>query len=183
MRIGKPIYNWDKWRLPIDTVVIHHSSSSPTISEIEISAVHLLNLYIKQFMTDEDVKNTAIYSGHYPPGANTDTKNMTFASYHYLIRPNGKVIELNHKSAFLWHAGNLDINRRSVGIVFAGKFTGNKRPTEKAIESFKKLKSQEFKNIEAERIFGHCEVIKKEILGTTECPGESLAMWKKYLLS
>jgi hypothetical protein len=183
LRLGSNGYKWDQWRLPVDSIVIHHSSSSPTISVNEISAIHLLNLYVKQFSTDEDVINQLMYSGHYTPGKEKTSENMTFASYHYLIRPNGKILKLNENESFLWHAGNLDINRRSIGIVFAGKFIGKKEPTQKAIEAFKKLRSGQFSHIKDERIFGHKEVIKKEILGETSCPGDSFSNWKAKLIN
>lgn len=178
--IGDSGYNWDQWRLPIDAVVIHHTSSSPTISLNELNVVGL-RLFIEQFLKDEDVINTPLYSGHYWYGKPRTKENMTFVSYHYLIRPNGRIIQLVEDSANLWHAGNLEINRKSIGIALAGKFI-DKDPSIEAINSVAKIIREH--KISKDRVFGHNEVIKKEILGETECPGSGfINIWKPKLLS
>ncbi|OGC50247.1 hypothetical protein A2716_03495 [candidate division WWE3 bacterium RIFCSPHIGHO2_01_FULL_40_23] len=181
--LGNKWYNWDQHRLPIDTIVLHHTSSSPTISLLELSAVELLNLYVKQYMTDEDVKDQKIFSGHYYLNKPEDKNAMTFTSYHYLIRPGGKVTKIVEDSAFLWHAGNLDINKRSIAIAFAGKFINGEKPSKIALEVCAKLIKETYGFIQKDRIFGHCEVIRKDILGETICPGESfISNWKQRLL-
>lgn len=181
--LGSDGYNWDQWRLPIDTIVIHHSSSSPTISLNEISATHLISLYIDQFTTDEDVKGSKMFSGHYWLDKPKTQHNMTFASYHYLIRPSGKVTQLVDESCYLWHAGNLDINRRSIAVCFAGKFLDTKEPTVKAIEAFKTLHKNKLNYIPKERVFGHNEVINTKLVGNTLCPGDSfIKIWKRKIL-
>ena len=48
--IGENGYNWDQWRLPTDCVVIHHTSSSPTISVKELNVLGL-RLYMKNAVT------------------------------------------------------------------------------------------------------------------------------------
>lgn len=173
-------YNWDQWRLPIEYAVIHHTSSSPTISLNELNVLGL-RLYIQQFLTDNDVKNQPLYSGHYWYGKSAKKENMTFVSYHYLIRPNGKIIQLTDTSSYLWHAGNLDINRKSIGIALAGKFV-DKEPTVEALKSAALLIREN--NIGRDKVVGHSEVIKKELLGETICPGTDFnRTWKTKLLS
>lgn len=178
--ISKTGYNWDQWRQPIECAVIHHTSSSPTISLNELNALGL-RLYIGQYLKDNDVKGQPIYSGHYWFDKHHIKENMTFVSYHYLVRPNGKITQLTDDSAFLWHAGNLEINRKSIGIALAGKFI-DKEPTEEALRSVAKIIREH--NIAKEFVFGHKEVIKNEILGETECPGNSFTeSWKNRLVT
>ena len=172
-------YNWDQWRQPIEYAVIHHTSSTPTISLNELNVLGL-RLYIEQFLKDDDAKDQPLYSGHYWFDKPHTKKNMTFVSYHYLIRPNGKTIQLTDASSFLWHAGNLDINRKSIGIALAGKFL-DKEPTEEALRSAAKIIRDH--NINQKNVAGHKEVIRKDILGETECPGNTFAGgWKNRLI-
>ncbi|KKS61087.1 MAG: hypothetical protein UV28_C0041G0001 [Candidatus Collierbacteria bacterium GW2011_GWE2_42_48] len=177
--IGENGYNWDQWRLPTDCVVIHHTSSSPTISVKELNVLGL-RLYIKQYLNDEDVINKPLYSGHYWFGKPATKDNMCFVSYHFLIRPNGKIIQLTDTDAYLWHAGNLEVNRKSISIALAGKFI-NKEPTEEAMQALSGLIKT--LSIKKERIYGHNEVINKELLGETECPGNLFENnWKEKIL-
>jgi len=105
---------------------------------------------------------------------------MTFVSYHYLVRPSGKLIQLVDTSAFLWHAGNLDVNKKSIGIALAGKFI-DKEPTIEALKTVAKIIKQF--NISREKVVGHKEVILKDILGNTACPGNLFeSSWKEKLL-
>lgn len=178
--IGNSGYNWDQWRLPIEYAVIHHTSSAPTISLKELNVLGL-RLYMQQFLTDEDVKNQPLYSGHYWYDKPKTAPNMTFVSYHFLIRPNGKITQLTDTSSYLWHAGNLDINRKSIGIALAGKFI-DKEPTSEALQATARI-IKKF-NIDSSKIFGHKEIIKKDILGETVCPGNLFAeSWKNKLIS
>jgi hypothetical protein len=172
-------YNWDQWRQPIEFAVVHHTSSSPTISLKELNILGL-RLYIEQFLKDEDVKDQPLYSGHYWFDKEHITENMTFVNYHYLVRPNGKIIQLTDDSAFLWHAGNLEVNRKSIGIALAGKFM-DKEPTEETLHSVAEIIRNH--KIDKRCVFGHKEVIKKEILGETECPGNTfIESWKNKLI-
>ncbi len=173
-------YNWDQRRQTIKYAVLHHTSSSPTISLRELDVLGL-RLYINQFLTDKDVQNQPLFSGHYWYNKSHTKENMTFVSYHYLVRPNGKVTHLVDDSACLWHAGNLEINRESIGIALAGKFT-NKEPTEEALRSVAKIIKDH--DINKNFVVGHKEVTKKEILGETECPGNTfLEIWKGKLIN
>src|SRR3989304_5855824 len=172
-------YNWDQWRLPIEYAVIHHTSRSPTIGLKELNVLGL-RLYIQQYLTDKDVKDQPLYSGHYWVGQPEIIENMTFVSYHFLVRPNGKIIQLTDTSAYLWHAGNLEINRKSIGIALAGKFI-DKEPTAEALISAASIIKKY--NIDANKVFGHKEVIKKDLLGETECPGNLFSEgWKSKLI-
>lgn len=177
--VSKSGYNWDQWRLPIEYAVIHHTSSSPTISLKELNILGL-RLYMEQFLKDADVKDKPLYSGHYWFNKAHEKENMTFVSYHYMVRPNGKIIQLTDDSAFLWHAGNLEINKKSIGIALAGKFT-DRDPTEEALRSVVKIINEH--KINKKGVFGHKEVIRKDIIGETECPGRNFTnIWKNKLV-
>lgn len=177
--IAETGYSWDQWRLPIEYAVIHHTSSSPTISLRELNILGL-RLYVQQYLKDKDVRDQPLYSGHYWHGKNKTKENATFVSYHYLVRPNGKVIKLVDDSAYLWHAGNLEINRKSISIALAGKFL-DKEPTNEALESVVAIVKNH--GIGKNEVFGHTEVINKDILGETVCPGNTfLEVWKNSLI-
>jgi len=172
-------YNWDQWRLPVECAIIHHTSSAPTISLNELNILGL-RLYIEQFLKDVDVRDQPLYSGHYWFDKPHFKENMTFVSYHYLVRPNGKIIQMTDDSSFLWHAGNLEINKKSIGIALAGKFT-DREPTDEALRSIAKIINEH--KIDKKYVFGHKEVIKKDILGETECPGSNfIESWKSRLI-
>lgn len=177
--ISESGYNWDQLRQPIEYAVIHHTASAPTISLRELDVLGL-RLYIKQYLNDDDVKNQPLYSGHYWHRKPHTKENMTFISYHYLVRPNGKVIQLTDCSSLLWHAGNLETNRKSIGIALAGKFT-NSEPTDKALNSVAEIIRKH--SINSNNVFGHREVINKKLIGETECPGNTfLESWKSKII-
>ena len=139
-----------------------------------------LRLYMQQYLKDKDVINQPIYSGHYWFGKPAIKENMCFVSYHYLIRPNGKVTQLTDTAAYLWHAGNLEVNRKSISVALAGKFI-DKEPTEEAIHALSGLINT--LSIKKENVYGHNEVINKDLLGETECPGNSFKdTWKEKIL-
>ncbi|MFA6982025.1 MAG: peptidoglycan recognition family protein [Patescibacteria group bacterium] len=170
--IGETGYNWDQWRLPIECVVIHHTSSSPTISLNELNILGL-RLYINQYLKDEDVKGQPLYSGHYWYGKSQLKENMCFVSYHYLVRPSGRITQLVDDKAYLWHAANLDINRRSIAIALTGKYI-DREPTDEAINSVKYVLNKH--NIPENKVYGHCEV------ADTLCPGNTFINgWKNRI--
>lgn len=172
-------YNWDKWRFPIEYIVIHHTSSAPTISLNELNVLGL-RLYIHQHLTDKNFKNQPIYSGHYWYGKPKTKENVTFVSYHYLIRPSGKIIQLLDESAYTWHAGNLDVNHKGIAIALAGKFF-DKEPTPEAIKAVAEIIGRH--NIAKENVVGHTEVINKKLLFDKGCPGNLfLKSWKEKIL-
>lgn len=46
------------------------------------------------------------------------------ASYHYIINRDGSLATLVDPKNIAWHAGNREINRRSIGISYVGKAAG-----------------------------------------------------------
>lgn len=161
---------FDRKRKLIDTIVIHHSSRPSDLPLYVINAIHLLNLYVPEFSDPKrDYYGQNIFSGH------TNNGKQTFIAYHYLIMPDGEVIQ-NLKDEYIgWHCGNWDYNCRSIAICFHAELE-EAEPTPKAILSAKKL----IAHYNPKEILGH-----REIKPMTECPGSKFLGengWKKKLL-
>lgn len=164
--------DFDVDRKPIDTLVVHHTPQPSGITKIRLNAIHLLRLYTPIFsdpsQRDQIIRRKAIYSGHVRNG------RQIFWAYHWLIQTDGNVRRLLLDSETGWHAGNWDINCRSIGICLDGDFT-NSSPPDDMIRAVKKL-IDNYK-IKGSRVLGHCEVNK-----TTICPGNEFTSWKAKLL-
>jgi hypothetical protein len=164
--LAKTGENMDVQRQPIDTVVIHHTSSTPGYTLIRMNAVHLLNLYVPYYQNpplveEKHLRGSAIWSGHHDL-----TGRQVFYGYHWLIRMDGSAERLLPDSAIGWHAGNWDVNKRSVAICLDNDYTDSK-PTEVVLQAIKGIIKSSYPTISVDRIFGHREVAKI----TTICPG------------
>jgi hypothetical protein len=66
--LGRGMGKADAERLPIDTVVIHHTSNPPGLSAARLSAIELMRLYGPYFANPPEaekyLKGTPIVSGH-----------------------------------------------------------------------------------------------------------------------
>ncbi len=163
-------FHFDSKRAPIDTIVIHHSSRPAETPIPIINAIHLLNLYVPEFSNKtRSYFGQAIFSGHLKKG------EQTFIAYHYLIMPDGKVIQ-NLKDQYVgWHCGNWDYNCRSIAICFHAELEESE-PTEAAVRSARRLISQ----YNPKEILGH-----REISQATICPGNNFLGtngWKQKLV-
>lgn len=168
--------NLDVQRLPIDTVVIHHTSNQPGYRLSYMNAVHLLNIYAPYFANptvreERELKGQAIWSNHLKDG------KQVFWAYHWFVRMDGTFERLLDDSQIGWHAGNWEINKRSVGICLDNDYD-DKDPD---VELLKKLAEHIKKNypqVKSDKIIGHREARE----GTT-CPGKNfLNGWKPLLL-
>jgi N-acetylmuramoyl-L-alanine amidase len=165
MRIGI-----DKKRKPIDTIIIHHSSRDPK-EDFERSgeALSLIRLYAKEFSNKANrYYGKPITSDHFYDG------RMTFLPYHYVIWPDGKVVNYLKDEYLAWHAGYL-INPSSIAICFHSDLE-NAIPSMQAIQSARTIIEQ-YKNVQ---ILGH-----REVSATTTCPGNLFLGekgWKRLLL-
>jgi N-acetylmuramoyl-L-alanine amidase len=167
--------NLDGERKAIDTVIIHHTDEEPDIRLGKLSAIGLVRQYAYQYLQDDvlgrRVRGEAIWSGHFKEGA------MAFFAYHWLIRPDGTAERLLEDGAIGWHAGNWEINTRSVGIALSGRYEETTPPMAQ-IEGVARLMRENYPQIARERVIGHREVVE------TTCPGEQfLNGWKQALLS
>jgi hypothetical protein len=163
-------YIFDTERKPIDTIVIHHSSLPPTMDLRYLETIHLLNLYVRDFINRESqYYGRSIFSGH------VDKKMQTFFAYHYIIFTDGTYRQTLKDKYIGWHCGDWDYNCSSIAICFHDDLE-NKLPTQKALHTaYKIIRKYNVKNI-----LGH-----REIKPSTTCPGNKFLGpdgWKQYLL-
>lgn len=156
-----------------DTVVIHHTATSPDIDIWSLEALGLLRLYYPLYAAGsykEDRGDVPISSGHYRDSI------QTFLGYHYLIYPDGTIFQaldpLNYTG---FHAGNYGVNCRSVGIAIIGDLTEGypSGPAQHAIQDL--LDSHRPKTV-----IGHQEV--PNLRQPTICPGNDWKDWKQDLV-
>ena len=109
--LGNSGINWDKERLPIDTIVIHHTSTSPDAPIEAINALGLIRLYAPEYSKKEEEQfGRPIWSNHF-------YKNKkTFISYHYIIKKDGAYEQILQDNQIGWHCGNWDYNCKSIAI-------------------------------------------------------------------
>ena len=165
----------DTARKPVDTIVIHHTTEEPAIRLGKLSAIGLMRQYAPQYLAndvlDKRLRGQPVWSGHFRRG------HMVFFAYHWLIRPDGSAERLLKDSSIGWHAGNWNINTRSIGLAFSGDYEESAPPTAQ-IAAAARLIRIHYPQVARERIFGH-----GEIAASTTCPGTRfLHGWKAALL-
>ncbi len=176
INLAKTGPNLDEQRLPIDTIVIHHTSSEPGYKLPFLNAVQMLNIYAPYFVnpTDErekDLKGTPLWSGHFKDG------KPVFWGYHWLMRMDGSFEKLLEDEQIGWQAGNWEVNRRSVAICLDNDYE-NKDPEPVVLQKLAKFIKKQYPQVEPERVIGHREANPKTI-----CPGKNfLTTWKPLLL-
>jgi N-acetyl-anhydromuramyl-L-alanine amidase AmpD len=159
----------DSERQPIDTVVIHHTSAKPGYQLDYMDATQLLNIYARHYAEDADKKGEPIWSGHFSSG------RQVFWCYHWLMRMDGGFERLLDDNQIGWHAGNWDVNTRSIAICLDNDYE-NQDPSD---ETLQKLAAFIKENYPDKKIIGHCEARSDTI-----CPGKNfLDGWKADLLS
>lgn len=163
--------NWDDERKTIDTVVIHHTSTVSNLSLTKLSAIGLLRLYCPRYwarLGRPVVRGQPVWSGHFHRG------RQVFYAYHWLVRKSGKVQHILDDGCIGWHAGNWEINCRSIGIALVGDYF-DRDPSSEVLKSCAEI-IKGYKFTKAERIFGHQEIVE------TICPGKNFRNWKRKLL-
>lgn len=169
--------NMDEQRLPPDTIVIHHTSNQPGYRLSYLNAVHLLNIYATYFVdpTDErekSLKGKGLWSGHFRDG------RQVFWGYHWLMRMDGTFIRLLADDKIGWHAGNWEINRRSIAICLDNDYHG-KDPSEEILKNLAAFIKRNYSEIKSSDIIGH-----REARAGTTCPGENfIGGWKTKLIN
>lgn len=168
--------NLDSERQVVDIVVIHHTSSPPGYDLDYMNAVHLLNIYAPYFANptvaeERGLKGNAIWSGHFLEG------RQTFISYHWIMRMNGSFNRLLSDNEIGWHAGNWDINKRSIGICIDNDYE-KLCPTNETLQSLAEHIKTNYSEVSPQKVIGHCEASPK-----TTCPGTHfIEEWKAKLL-
>ena len=155
---------FDKDRKPIDTIVVHHTSNQPGLDQERLSVTELIRLYAPYFVAPEaadmHIEGDALFSGHERDGT------PVFWPYHWIVRRSGAVERLLNDHEIGWHAGNWDINCRSVGIVLDNDYEWS-CPSQTELLSIAKLVRRHYGAVASDRIFGHREITNK-----TTCPSE-----------
>ena len=168
--------NLDAERQPIDTVVIHHTKNKPAMTLDRLNAIQLLRIYGRYFVNPTDpkekhLKGLPVWSGHFYES------RQVFWGYHWLIREDGASERILKDTYIGWHAGNWDVNTRSVGICIDDDLS-DKEPSDAVIQSIADTIRQHYPAVNKSNILGHCEVNEK-----TECPGHLFGeSWKQNLL-
>jgi len=166
---------FDRERQPIDTVVIHHTHHPPGMTAEQLSAIELIRLYAPYFSNpdagDNDIKGSAIFSGHARNG------RQVFWPYHWIVRGDGSAERFLEDGETGWHAGNWDINCRSIAIVFDNNYEHG-APSDVELRSAAAIIKNHYPAVPRERILGHREVNPKTI-----CPSNLfISTWKETLL-
>lgn len=182
VRVGNPetdeLENWDEERTLIDRLVIHHSHRAEGLSIAQLNAMHLLRLYFPRYQRG-DLKNSTgslqpIYSAHFD-----ETGKQVFYGYHWKVERNGEVRRLLPDEALAWHAGDWEMNKRSVAIVIDDDLT-NDNPTPPSLDAVAGILSEHYSsiNLSPSTILGH------KAISSTLCPGKKFDEgWKQDLLA
>jgi len=172
------VVDYDAQRMPIETIVIHHSHRAQGITKPELNALHLLRLYVPVYQNmasslERKEKATSIASGHFD-----DNGKQVFYGYHWKVGQNGEVERLLDDKAIGWHAGNREVNKRSIAICIDDDLT-DKHPTPAALEGAAKIIADYPQVTPTDlTIRAHCDINT-----TTTCPGYKFnAEWKTVLL-
>lgn len=179
--LGKTGPDWDEKRKPVDTIVIHHTDNEKPLSKTRLSAIPLLRLYANYYFKpyykeEKSIQGQPIYSNHFRNG------EQVFWTYHWIIRRDGSVERLLNDNEIGWHAGNWDVNTRSVAIVFDNNYE-NYTPSEAELKSVAHLISKYYPQVKKENIIGHLEVKRLAKGPNTTCPGNKfIDGWKNILL-
>ncbi|QQR93709.1 N-acetylmuramoyl-L-alanine amidase [bacterium] len=151
--LGETGPNHDLDRTDIDTVVIHHTLGEENATYEYLNALSLLRLYVPEFSRpSKDYFGTPICSNHIYKG------RQTFLGYHYLIWNDGSFEQILEDSYVGWHAGDWNMNCRSIAIALVGDYTC-KYPTNESINTLDKILYKLKKKYNILEVLGHCDVL------------------------
>lgn len=169
--------DFDAGRQPVNRVIIYYTSRQPGITVSTLSAIGLLRLYAADYSTyndvwGQDITGQSIWSGHFLQG------RQVFFPYHWLVRMDGQRERLLEDDYVGWHAGDGEINRRSIAIALDGDFE-NSEPPEEAVKGIAEIIQNNYPQIKKEEVSGHLEVNP-----SSKAPGSLfLPVWKEKLLA
>jgi hypothetical protein len=167
----------DTERQPIDTIVIHHTKNKPGMTLSRLNAMQLLRIYGRYFANPADPRETylqgqPVWSGHFYES------QQVFWCYHWLVREDGSCLRILDDQYIGWHAGNWDINTRSIAICIDDDLS-EKEPSATVITAIADTIKQQYPGVKPARILGHCEAND-----ATKCPGHLfIESWKQKLLA
>lgn len=167
--LGRSGTDWDEERKPVDTIIIHHSSTPPDTHLQAINVLGLIRLYAPIYsQKDSEQFGQPLWSNHFYKG------KPTFIAYHYIIEQDGTIHHILQDEKIGWQAGNWEMNCRSVAICFLDDLK-EKEPTKEAIQAAHDI-IQKYRGC---KLLGHKEVNEK-----TSCPGKLFfgeSGWKNFL--
>lgn len=178
---GKWYIDWDAERKPFDTLVIHHSATPTNTTANSIDQSQKERLYLPRYRSannDPFVKGLPPHSGHVVNG------KERFIGYHHLVSSDGKVTtelqplikvkDIWYVDMVGWHAGNWDVNCRSLGICLIGDFT-DQEPPEAQLKATARLIAY-YRTLNPKvRVQPH------NAYARTECPGRTWGVWGRKL--
>jgi len=157
-------------RKTIDTIVIHHTNNKPGMKLDWLNAMQMILLYGKYYADKPDFRGS-VWSGHFLGG------KQVFWAYHWFIRQDGLAERILDDKYIGWHAGNWDINTKSIAICIDDDLN-DKEPSDTVIKSIAKLIVDNYPNMKTEKIIGHCDVFD------TKCPGRLFnESWKRKMIN
>lgn len=121
--------NWEAEAKDVDVVVIHHTAGKPGMTWEALSKIERSRLYDPRFRsteTDPDLRGLSVQSGHFRIVSGRKVEH--FCPYHWIVRADGTAERLLWDDERGWHAGNWDVNCRSIGIAFDGDFSAAEPP-------------------------------------------------------
>ncbi len=162
--LGQGTHGADSERNNIDTIVIHHTSNPPGLSPLRLSAIELMRLYGPYFANPPEKERTLcgkpLFSGHERNG------QQVFWPYHWLVRNDGRAERLLSDAEIGWHAGNWNINCRSIAIALDNDYE-NSKPSGLILEAVAALIVDRYGQVPITRVLGHREVNQR-----TACPSK-----------
>ena len=174
---------WDKERKPIDSIIIHHTKTKPGLTRERLSAMTLVRLYVAYYAHPYDERDVAV-KGRPVSSSHFRGDVQIFWPYHWIIRMDGTAEPLLRDNEIGWHAGNWDMNCRSVAIVLDNDYRETK-PAQAVLCAAANVIREHYPDITKERIFGHREVRTGE---PTSCPSnlflshDGTRGWKEDLI-
>ncbi len=168
--LGQSGPDFDAERLPIDKIIIHHTSAEPGYRQSYLNATQLLNIYAPVYAVQRP--DEPVWSGHFHKG------KQVFWGYHWLMRMDGCFERLLDDNQVGWHAGDWNANCRSIGICLDNDYE-NRDPSDELLKRLAVFIKRNYPRIKPERVIGHREVRRGTI-----CPGKNfLDSWKSGLIS
>ena len=170
--LGDSGEDFDEDRRPIDTIVVHHTKNKPGMPLARLNAMHLLRLYGPEYARESrPYHGQPVWSGHFYQD------KQVFWGYHWLVRQDGAAEHILDDRYIGWHAGNWDVNTRSVAFCIDDDLT-EKEPSHLALQAIAAAIRKNYPQVKQKNIIGHCDVVD------TVCPGKLFKpSWRGKLLA
>lgn len=140
---------YDQQRKKITVAVLHHTVTPSTYTWKQLSEIGRTRTY-----------QGYPHSFHYDP----QTKEETFIAYHYLVYPDGRTRKCLDDADIGWHAGDWEVNTKSIAISFVGDYTKLK-PNDKQIKAVADILRPY-----DQAVGGKLQVLNHKEIKATACP-------------